>query len=775
MEKLRNLTIQKKFRALIVFTILLTILNFVKDYYSTKKENGYLMAISVLEARRAEKDFFARKEVKYINKVKENINLVIEIAKNDGGEISSTIVSEMEIYLTNFMNSSNAETELGLDENSGIRGAFRKSVHSLEEIINTANMLQLEVDMLSIRRSEKDYIIRGSEKYITKVNKAISKLVADTKTSNLTNDKKESINELVNRYSENFRQYVDVRNKRNKYITIYTEHAHTIAPIIAEFQHEKHTIVQAINILFNIFVVLIVIVVYIFSKMIISRLKRVTDFAIKVEGGNLDDSLNDETLDEIGLLSRSFDKMVEKIGVQISYLDNLPTPITIMDNNFNVEYINKHGASLVGADQNNLDGVKCYDLFKTDHCNTAKCAVAQAMQKSSTVTEETTARPLGNEMEIMYTGAPVKDKAGNVVGALEYVADITEMKERENYLERSTEAILGAMNKFSQGDLTATVTAERDGDAIAKLFNGFNTSVANIKNMIEQVKEAVEATASASTQISSSAEEMAAGAQEQSAQTAEVAAAMEEMSRTVVETAANATNSAEASRSASEKANEGAEKLNASKAGMQQIVKATDTVGTNISSLASKTDQIGEIAQVIDDIADQTNLLALNAAIEAARAGEQGRGFAVVADEVRKLAERTTKATKEIAETIKAIQVEAKEANSSMEEAGVAVKSGMELNDEVGVVLTDILESVDDVSQQINQVAAASEEQSATAEQVSSNIESINNVANESAAVVQQIASASEDLNRLTENLSELVQQFHIDNRNSAENFGLIE
>jgi methyl-accepting chemotaxis protein len=283
-----------------------------------------------------------------------------------------------------------------------------------------------------------------------------------------------------------------------------------------------------------------------------------------------------------------------------------------------------------------------------------------------------------------------------------------------------------------------------------------------------QLTEAVDATASASTQISSSAEEMAAGAQEQSSQTAEVAAAMEQMSRTIVETASNATISAEASQEASKKASEGSVKLDESKKGMQRIVTSTDTVGNNITSLANKTEQIGEIAQVIDDIADQTNLLALNAAIEAARAGEHGRGFAVVADEVRKLAENTTKATKEIADTIRAIQAEAKDANISMQEAGNAVKDGLKMNDEVGLVLGDILASVGNVTNQISQVAAASEEQSATAEQVSTNVEAINNVANESAVGVQQIASASEDLNRLTEKLSQLVDQFKINKGKSS-------
>ncbi len=494
------------------------------------------------------------------------------------------------------------------------------------------------------------------------------------------------------------------------------------------------------------------------------------DAAKKVAEGDTNIQVNISSRDEIGELGDAFNRMVDKIAMQIGYLDNIPTPIMIVDTEFNIDYMNIKGAEIIGSTQTDLVGKKCYDQFKTGHCNTEKCAVAQAMKTSSIVTEETTASPNGDDIAIMYTGAPVKDKTGKLVGGLEYIADVSEMKDREDYLARSTETILGAMELFAEGNLTASVKAEREGDDIAKLFAGFNQTVGNIKNIILQVKDAVEATASASTQISSSAEEMAAGAQEQSSQTAEVAAAMEEMSRTVVETASNATVSAEASQAASDKANEGSVKLGESKKGMERIVTSTETVGKNITSLASKTEQIGEIAQVIDDIADQTNLLALNAAIEAARAGEHGRGFAVVADEVRKLAENTTKATKEIADTIRGIQAEAKDANISMQEAGEAVEDGLKLNDEVGEVLNAILDNVNNVTSQITQVAAASEEQSATAEQVSTNVEAINNVANESAVGVQQIASASEDLNRLTENLSNLVEQFKLDGNNYAVN-----
>lgn len=518
-------------------------------------------------------------------------------------------------------------------------------------------------------------------------------------------------------------------------------------------------LIMAVVTIFMIFFTLM----YYVKKKIVSPIVVLNEAAKKVSDGEVNVHVDVIDESEIGQLSSSFNNMVEKIAMQIGYLERIPTPIMIIDKEYNIEYMNPAGAENVGSDQKSLIGKKCYDQLKSDHCKTEKCALSQAMAKDSVITEETTAHPNGNELSIMYTGAPLKDKEGNIIGALEYVADVSEMKVRENYLARSTETILEAMEKFAQGDLTANVVSEKEGDNIAKLFDGFNQTVTNIKNIVLKVKDAVEATASASTQISSSAEEMAAGAQEQSSQTAEVAAAMEEMSRTVVETANNATLSEEASQEASKQATEGASKVELSKKGMGRIVTSTETVGGNISSLTSKTEQIGEIAQVIDDIADQTNLLALNAAIEAARAGEHGRGFAVVADEVRKLAENTTKATKEIAETIRAIQTEGKEAGVSMKEAGDAVQDGLRLNDEVGAVLNAILSSVENVTSQIGQVAAASEEQSATAEEVSTNIEAINNVANESAAGVQQIASASEDLNRLTENLSSLVEQFKVD------------
>jgi methyl-accepting chemotaxis protein len=273
------------------------------------------------------------------------------------------------------------------------------------------------------------------------------------------------------------------------------------------------------------------------------------------------------------------------------------------------------------------------------------------------------------------------------------------------------------MDKFAEGDLTVHLEAQRD-DEIGTLFNGFNRSVEKIRTMITQVYHAVDAAAGASAEISASTEQMAAGAKEQTRQAAEVTGAVGEMT--------------------------------------QSIRAAT------VQALGASSDQIGEIIQVIDDIADQTNLLALNAAIEAARAGEQGRGFAVVADEVRKLAERTTKATKEIAKMIKTIQKDTVGAVESMNRGTQEVEKGRVLAVQSSKSLNDIIAGAEKVVDVASKVAAASDAQSATSEQIGRSIEAISRVTHESAESTGRIAHAAEELNRMTHDLQNLLNQFTI-------------
>jgi methyl-accepting chemotaxis protein len=314
---------------------------------------------------------------------------------------------------------------------------------------------------------------------------------------------------------------------------------------------------------------------------------------------------------------------------------------------------------------------------------------------------------------------------------------------------------------MATGDLTVRVHGEYKGQH-AKIKNSINKLGDSLESLIKEVTEAVAATASASTQISSSAEEMAAGAQEQSAQASEVASAVEQMTSTILQTTKHASTAAESSKRAGSLAKEGGEVVAQTVVGMNRIAEVVRNAAQTVQELGASSDQIGEIVQVIDDIADQTNLLALNAAIEAARAGEQGRGFAVVADEVRKLAERTTKATKEIGEMIKKIQGDTGGAVKSISLGTEEVEKGKQLADKAGKSLQEIIKGSNDVVDVVNQVAAASEEQSSASEQISRNIEAISSVTQQSAAGTQQIARAAEDLNRLTDRLQNLVSSFKV-------------
>jgi methyl-accepting chemotaxis protein len=328
-------------------------------------------------------------------------------------------------------------------------------------------------------------------------------------------------------------------------------------------------------------------------------------------------------------------------------------------------------------------------------------------------------------------------------------------------ISRSLKKGVAVAEKLAQGDLSVTIEADCS-DETGQLMAAMRTMTENLRNIIGQVTGTATQVAAAASQLHSTADRIATGAEEVAAQSGTVATAGEEMSATSGDIAQSCQMAATGALRASQSAHNGAGVVESTVTVMGQIAAKVQETAKTVENLGARSDQVGDIIGTIEDIADQTNLLALNAAIEAARAGEQGRGFAVVADEVRALAERTTKATREISEMIKAIQSETKGAVAAMEQGVRQVESGTEEAAKSGVALRDILEQVNDVAMQVNQIATAAEQQTATTSEISSNMLQITEVVQLTSQGAQESATAAAQLSGHAEELQRLVRHFKI-------------
>lgn len=328
-------------------------------------------------------------------------------------------------------------------------------------------------------------------------------------------------------------------------------------------------------------------------------------------------------------------------------------------------------------------------------------------------------------------------------------------------ISRPLNAVLDILSRVASGDLTARAEVNTH-DEMGILSREVNTTAEKMNEIIGHVIQNASQVTAAATQLHATAIQMSTGAEEVAQQAATVATASEEMAATSAEIAQNCTMAAESSRHANAQAATGSSVVQETLTVMNRIADRVRSSSQAVGSLGARSDQIGEIVGTIEDIADQTNLLALNAAIEAARAGEQGRGFAVVADEVRALAERTTNATKEIAQMIKAIQGETKGAVTSMEEGVVEVEKGTSDAAMSGEALQAILEQIGGVTMQVSQIATASEQQTATTCEISENIRQITDVVQHTARGAEESAQAAEQLAKLAEDLQSLVGQFKL-------------
>ncbi|QEM69475.1 methyl-accepting chemotaxis protein [Geobacter sp. FeAm09] len=384
---------------------------------------------------------------------------------------------------------------------------------------------------------------------------------------------------------------------------------------------------------------------------------------------------------------------------------------------------------------------------------------------------------------------PLKNAAGQVVGIIyvgqkqkEYLAVYDHLK----YIIAGVAAILASVFSLisfmlvrkalqtlgrmvtmmhdialGEGDLTVRLNITAN-DEIGEAAGYFDRFVDKLQTVMLRVAGSTHDVASASAGLHDMAAQIAAGTEEVASQAAIVSTAGEEMAATSHDIADNCNAAAGNSHHASQLASNGSEVVMLTVGNMQQIAVRVHETARQVAGLGTRSDEIGAIVGTIEEIADQTNLLALNAAIEAARAGEQGRGFAVVADEVRALAERTTRATKEISEMIRVIQNETKLAVDSMEEGVREVEAGTVEASRSGSALQQILDQVNEVTGQINQIATAAEEQSSTSREISNNMHQITNVIQVTAQSAHRSTEAADKLSGLADELKGLVGQFRL-------------
>lgn len=317
-----------------------------------------------------------------------------------------------------------------------------------------------------------------------------------------------------------------------------------------------------------------------------------------------------------------------------------------------------------------------------------------------------------------------------------------------------------------EGDLTQRVDEKR-ADELGELGRWFNSLMVKIHDVVLQLSQATRDVAAAAIQIANTNEQMAAGMQNQADQTMQVSSAIEEMTASITDVSRQSADAANTASEAGRRAGDGNQIVTHMVNEMRSIAERVDSSAKDINTLGKNSEQIGQIISVIDSIAEQTNLLALNAAIEAARAGEHGRGFAVVADEVRSLAERTVEATKEVATAIASIQKQTADAVRNMTENAARVTSGVELAEQAGESLNQIVRDSQNVASYVQSIATAAEEQANVSEQIAANVEAVNAVTRETTSRVAQAADSASELSDKAEQLKRLVNLFKIDESGS--------
>lgn len=523
----------------------------------------------------------------------------------------------------------------------------------------------------------------------------------------------------------------------------------------------------------------------------------------KIRNGHLDSQIN------VNSVNGNWKQLLESFNTLASTLEghirNVPAVLMTIDTDFKVLYMNRSALTLIDTNLETVRKSHCYDLFKTEDCQTKNCACSRAIQLQKNITSETIARPNGTILDIKYEGIPILNHQEKVVGAFEMIIDQTAVKtseklqneqirieaerakiqnERAEYQKNEVTKLIAQLKQVSKGHLQVTTQIEIPSDNTQEIYDDFNEiythltfTVDSIKSYIMElstilgdmsqknmkvaidreylgdfdkiktsINHIIKVFNEVLTEISSSAKEVSVGSEHVAQSSQDISHGAYEQSQSIDEITASMNKIAKQTSISAE---------NASKANAFSIAIQNDAMLGNkqmeemliaMKEINAASSGIAKIIKVIDEIAFQTNLLALNAAVEAARAGEHGKGFAIVADEVRNLSSRTSTA--------------AKETEALIENSLNKVKIGSGIAKSTSTALGNIVSGISSAAEIISDIATLTNEQATNITQINTELSQIASVTQRNSATSEEGAAASEEMASQAELLLDMVNQF---------------
>ena len=673
---------------------------------------GLEIELHNLEARRREKDFFLNisalgiedAQAKYIPAVQAEVAKIRELAA-EGEALAleekerddfSQVGVQAAIYERELLRTVELVEARGYKD-TGAEGELRAAVHDIEGMIAGRNLDEVTIAMLQMRRTEKDYLLRGDEKYVSQIGDNVATLkqaISAAPSEQLTSAEKSEATGFADEYQAAFTSLVAANQAVAEATVVYKDATHEVDVISVSLVTSGHeaskafiadlssTGQQVLTILVVVAVAGIAVALafaVFLPRGIVNGVRRMVVAAQGMSNGDLKQEIDVKSRDEIGDLATAF-------GDMQAYL-----------------------SEIADAAQKIAD-----------------CDLAVEVQPKSD-----------------------RDTLGNAFTTM--VGYLREMA--------------GAAEQIADGDLMATVRPKSASEALG---NAFTTMVTKLRVVIGEASTAANGLAGAKDQLAQTAEQAAVATQEVAKTTAQIAQGSESQADSVdkanqlgtdvatraEQMAANADTAAEGAREAAETADQGAAMVQNTVDGMARIQRTMKAASSEIGTLGERSAEIGKIVAVIEDIAAQTNLLALNAAIEAARAGEQGRGFAVVADEVRQLAERVSSATKEIADLIGGVQQGVDASVKAMEEGAQEMETGNNAAAEAGQALQQILEAARTVTTQIQELAQGSQELKTSGQEMAKLLEDVSSVVAEKSAATEQASATAEEMSAQVEEVT---------------------